>query len=197
MMVDPESCWVKASDYDAKCAEVEQAERDEDQLLKERDETTEMADRLADAIAALTGVDIGEHSSGNCPWLAALEAAEEYPAHPVLREVADERARQDAKWGGPAHDDQHSVGDFAWFITTRTYGRSPSRQVFVEVAALAVAAIESLDRRAALAAGERATAVRCATCGGSSDLGAVWPGVDERLVACPDCAPDKSTEEPR
>lgn len=58
-------------------ARLAKAERDEDQLIKERDYAEKMADKLADAIAALTGVDIGEHSSGNCPWHEALEAADE------------------------------------------------------------------------------------------------------------------------
>ena len=63
-----------------------EAERDADQLLKERDEAEAMADKLADAIATLTGADIGEHSYGNCPWHAALEAAEEHRAADSARE---------------------------------------------------------------------------------------------------------------
>ena len=59
-------------------ARLAEAERDDEQAMKERDYNEEMADRLAAAIATLTGVDIGEHSSGNCPWHAALEAAEEH-----------------------------------------------------------------------------------------------------------------------
>jgi len=39
---------------------------------------------LTGHIAAITGVDIGEHSSANCPWQNAIEAAEEYqPAQAV------------------------------------------------------------------------------------------------------------------
>ena len=57
--------------YKARLAE---AERDMDQLIGERDHAEEMADKLADAIATLLGVEIGEHSSMNCPWEQALEA---------------------------------------------------------------------------------------------------------------------------
>ena len=54
-------------------------ERGHTQTIKERDHAEEMADKLADALATLLGVEIGEHSSGNCPWTAALEAFEERP----------------------------------------------------------------------------------------------------------------------
>ncbi|MBB2928349.1 hypothetical protein [Paraburkholderia silvatlantica] len=47
-----------------------------DQTLSERDEYHEMADKLAAAIAAHLGVDIGEHSNANDPWEEALEAIE-------------------------------------------------------------------------------------------------------------------------
>lgn len=53
-------------------------------VIDERDRYHEMADDLAGHIAAITGVDIGEHSSANCPWQNAIEAAEEYqPAQAV------------------------------------------------------------------------------------------------------------------
>lgn len=43
-----------------------------DQALKERDHNANMADKLATAIGEYFGVEIGEHSSANCPWHAAL-----------------------------------------------------------------------------------------------------------------------------
>lgn len=63
-------------------------------VIDERDRYHEMADDLAGHIAAITGVDIGEHSSANCPWQNAIEAAEEYqPAQAVdldaLRRLSD------------------------------------------------------------------------------------------------------------
>ncbi|WP_459061821.1 hypothetical protein [Stenotrophomonas sp. PSU-St15] len=53
-------------------------------VIDQRDRYHEVADDLAGHIAAITGVDIGEHSSANCPWQNAIEAAEEYqPAQAV------------------------------------------------------------------------------------------------------------------
>lgn len=34
----------------------------------------------------------------------------------LLDEVARERCHQDAKWGGPAHDDQHTTWEFIGYI---------------------------------------------------------------------------------
>lgn len=54
------------------------------EAIDQRDRYHQMADDLAGHIAAITGVDIGEHSSANCPWQNAIEAAEEYkPAQAV------------------------------------------------------------------------------------------------------------------
>lgn len=47
-----------------------------DQTLTERDEYHDMADKLANAIADHLLIEIGEHSSSNCPWMRALEAIE-------------------------------------------------------------------------------------------------------------------------
>ncbi len=66
--------------------------------------------------------------------------------------IRDERARQDAKWGGPEHDDTHEPEDWADFIGARVVRiqlrMGNDRQNLVQIAALAVAAIESLDRKA-------------------------------------------------
>jgi hypothetical protein len=56
--------------------------------MEERDHAEEMADKLADAIATLLGVDIGEHSNMNCPWEQALEAFEERAASTVTQDAA-------------------------------------------------------------------------------------------------------------
>jgi hypothetical protein len=59
-------------------------ERAHGETIDQRDRYHEVADELAGHIAAITGVDIGEHSSANCPWQNAIEAAEEYkPAQAV------------------------------------------------------------------------------------------------------------------
>jgi hypothetical protein len=65
----------------------------------------------------------------------------------IFEEIRQERERQDAKWGGPAHDDEH--GPSAWkdilldqmFNTEATH-----RDRLIRIAAVAIAAIESDDR---------------------------------------------------
>ena len=53
---------------------VDQLERSEDQLIGERDQAQEAADRLAYAIGSVE--EIGEHSNLNCPWTNACELVE-------------------------------------------------------------------------------------------------------------------------
>lgn len=80
----------------------------------------------------------------------------------VIRDVLTERARQDSKWGGPTHDDAHGLYDWSYEITTRAddlaaiavflepvadFQQKNVRKILVEIAALAVAAIESHDRK--------------------------------------------------
>ncbi len=90
--------------------------------------------------------------------IAATEAKvrEEYA---VVSEVVAERVRQDGKWGGPEHDDQHSTADFVQFIEdwagwaramAGMNSHDKARRRLIQVAALAVAAVESIDRKAAL-----------------------------------------------
>ena len=85
--------------------------------------------------------------------LAAPAAAPEQPASKALQDVATERQRQDAKWGGPEHDDTHPISDWQQFISQRAenlvYRGNPERmyELFIEIAALAVAAAESIDRK--------------------------------------------------
>ena len=77
--------------------------------------------------------------------------------HDPLTDVATERRRQDARWGGAAHDDAQPMETFIGLI--RDYaawarvafraggGIGEARERLIETAALAVAAVESLDRR--------------------------------------------------
>lgn len=46
-------------------------------LLHDRDNAQGWADALAEAVAELLGVEIGEHSRANCPWRNAAEAISE------------------------------------------------------------------------------------------------------------------------
>ncbi len=77
----------------------------------------------------------------------------------VFAEIAAERGRQDAKWGGPDHDDEHTTGNWTIWIDLiveyagKAYSPDNSdeayanaRRRFIEVAALAVAAVESIER---------------------------------------------------
>lgn len=68
----------------------------------------------------------------------------------VLSEVAGERGNQDAKWGGAMHDDGHGQSGWRSFIrshTTKSERPGEFRRRMIEVAALAVAAVESYDRK--------------------------------------------------
>lgn len=72
----------------------------------------------------------------------------------VLKTIAAERIRQDRQWGGADHDDEHSTSDFIDFMRGRldvadgimTKPKEKRRRL-VQVAALAVAAVESMDRK--------------------------------------------------
>lgn len=75
-----------------------------------------------------------------------------------IGEVAAERARQDEKWGGAEHDDGHEtavfvqlIEDYAGWARVMAGMNSPdkARRRLIQVAALAVAAVESIDRKEA------------------------------------------------
>lgn len=74
----------------------------------------------------------------------------------ICDEICSERDRQDDKWGGPGHDDQHSTADFCRWIKNyaswadqmadgKSYDKARKR--LVQIAALAVAAVETIDRQ--------------------------------------------------
>lgn len=75
----------------------------------------------------------------------------------IYDEIKAEREVQDKRWGGPAHDDNHLYVHWCGFICKQlgeiTYAMNINvvRYCFVQVAALAIAAIESIDRQAAIA----------------------------------------------
>lgn len=74
----------------------------------------------------------------------------------ALEYVRAERVRQDKKWGGAEHDDQWTPFDWhemiadynGWARRMASMG-SPfkARQRYIQVAALAVAAVEAIDRK--------------------------------------------------
>lgn len=71
----------------------------------------------------------------------------------LLHAIDSERKRQDKKWGGPRHDDQHSDEDWARyrgkFARRLRAARSRADKVtaLVRIAALCVAQAESIMRR--------------------------------------------------
>lgn len=78
----------------------------------------------------------------------------------VLNEVAAERSRQNQKWGGTKNDDQWNALDWhemiadynAWARRMACMGSTDkARRRYVQLAALAVAAVEAIDRKIELA----------------------------------------------
>lgn len=69
----------------------------------------------------------------------------------IFADIEKERRAQDAKWGGPAHDDLHLRQDWCRFIEDHNrrakYEVGAFRRQMVRVAALAIAAIEAEDRK--------------------------------------------------
>ncbi len=75
----------------------------------------------------------------------------------IYNQIDVERDYQDRQWGGEQHDDKKSPRDWASFIVTylgKAMGKETSwatnliavRHRFIQIAALCVAAAESLDR---------------------------------------------------
>lgn len=74
----------------------------------------------------------------------------------ILDEIQAERDRQDSKWGGAQHDDTHSTAEFVqliedyagWARVMAVMGSlDKARNRLIQVAALAVAAVEVIDRK--------------------------------------------------
>ena len=77
------------------------------------------------------------------------------PQEQILEEITQERQRQDEKWGGHTHDDR--LHPFDWYEVIADYNawarrmacmnsKAKARRRYIQVAALAVAAVEALDR---------------------------------------------------
>lgn len=69
----------------------------------------------------------------------------------VLGEIADRRYEQDRKWGGPAHDDQHTTPEWVallcLYVGALHKGDADHRESLVDIAALCVAAAQAWDRQ--------------------------------------------------
>lgn len=77
----------------------------------------------------------------------------------LLEEVAAERDRQDEKWGGPANDDRWNPADWhamladynGWARQMLCMGSiDKGRRRLIQLSAMALAAVEAIDRRKAL-----------------------------------------------
>lgn len=71
----------------------------------------------------------------------------------VIDDVMEQCAKNDDQWGGDSHDDSHSETDWMAFIDHQLYkleegyGLSQFRERMIKVAALAIQAVESYDRK--------------------------------------------------
>lgn len=70
----------------------------------------------------------------------------------IWDEIQNERQRQDKQWGGAEHDDLHLMSDWFRYIQRQMFGvdtcyPTQLRYKLIKIAALAVAAIESCDRK--------------------------------------------------
>ena len=88
--------------------------------------------------------------------------------HAIYDAISAERDRQDAQWGGPSHDDEHDPTDWldfieyqgefladAWdllgngdFVDEEPQAIQGIRERFIKIAALALAGLESWERKA-------------------------------------------------
>lgn len=75
-------------------AKPDDSEQELMRALEERDAAEDMADQLAAQIAAITGEEIGEHSSANDPWRNAMLAADEWIAKDIRRLCRDPEPAQ-------------------------------------------------------------------------------------------------------
>lgn len=71
----------------------------------------------------------------------------------IFTEIGMERVRQRQQWGGGTHDDNHDIFDWFEFMRHQMHKvqydlEHYQREGLIKIAALAIAALESLDRKA-------------------------------------------------
>lgn len=64
----------------------------------------------------------------------------------LMEEIHWERIKQIQQWGGAEHDDTHNVWDWFNYIHYQMELPDPQSRL-IKIAALAIAALESLDRK--------------------------------------------------
>lgn len=91
-------------------------------------------------------------------WKQALSQVNDWheSVEAIFQEIREERFRQVEQWGGAEFDDEQSALDFFAYIHKQRFKGSESatrgniadtRERFIKIAALAVAAVESIDRK--------------------------------------------------
>lgn len=94
-----------------------------------------------------------------CWWVDddLCSACSERLDDPAIEEIVAERIRQDLQWGGPEHDDGHEAVDWEIILRkhvqrlTRSSAAEPTsdyRDRLIKIAAIALAAAQSHDRKA-------------------------------------------------
>lgn len=79
--------------------------------------------------------------------MASTPVTPQLPA--VLAEVTETRVRQIAAGYTPEHDDRHTASELVTYAVIRVGMGARDRQRLVEAAAMLIAAVESIDRKAA------------------------------------------------
>ena len=75
------------------------------------------------------------------------------PQQGIIKEVVKRREQQDERWGGADHDDTHDELDWQCYIEKQLKQAANADDSFIwrdrmiDIAALAIAAIESADRK--------------------------------------------------
>lgn len=68
----------------------------------------------------------------------------------IYQRISKERYEQDKQWGGPKHDNEHSILDWVAYIDTQLkkllHCPYEEESRLIKVAALAVAALEVMER---------------------------------------------------
>jgi hypothetical protein len=84
-------CCSIAKEYGGMMLECD-AEEDQLEIIKQRDNYHEWADKLAETISKAFNQEIGEHTSANNPWAKAIEIAESFepPKSPRCQQCLEE-----------------------------------------------------------------------------------------------------------
>lgn len=105
----------------------------------------------------MTDEQIERYEASMWPDILKQQVDGDMKTEEILGEVLSERGRQNMKWGGPFYDDQHAAFDWhemiadynGWARRMAAMGSNDkARRRYIQIAALAVAAVEAIDRKA-------------------------------------------------